>query len=217
MPHAPHAVHLRADPARGDADAPSAVLHQLEDRKPTNAGRLAARCLAESAVSTRAVPPATLWEGTEPVLVFPHAEARPLESCATARGRSRWSCPTAPGARPTRLAVDPGLDALPCATLPPVVRFSYRLAMTVGRIASTIEAVALALRNPRGAGGGRTAGPIFRIMVDRDVWTNGRIASASPCGIPSGVRSHDPLGTRRAREAPRPRRSSFVLVLVAVG
>jgi DTW domain-containing protein YfiP len=176
------------------------ILHQLEDRKPTNTGRLAARCLPNSAVSTRGgVPPATLWEGTEPVLLFPHVEARPLES---------WR----DSARPITLVVPDGtwrqankarrrvagLDALPCAALPQAVRSSYRLRhdRRLDRV-STIEAIALALRILEGPAAAEPLELIFRIMVDRTLWTNGRIASGEVTGgIPAGVRSHDPLGQR---------------------
>ena len=174
------------------------ILHQLEDRKPTNTGRLAARCLAQSAVSTRGgVPPATLWEGTEPVLLFPHAEARPLEAWRDSPRPITLVVPdgTWRQANKARRRV-PGLDALPCATLPPVVRSSYRLRhdRRPDRV-STIEAVALALRILEGPAAAEPLELIFRIMVDRTLWTNGRIASGEVTGgIPSGVRSHDPLG-----------------------
>jgi DTW domain-containing protein YfiP len=184
------------------------ILHQLEDRKPTNTGRLAARCLTNSAVSTRAGrPPAELWEGTEPVLLFPHAEARPLESW---RDSSRPITLVVPDgtwrqANKARRRVE-GLDALPCAALPPVVRSSYRLRhdRRPDRV-STIEAVALALRILEGPSAAEPLELIFRIMVDRTLWTNGRIASGEVTGgIPAGVRSHDPLGAdqREVRSPP---------------
>ena len=179
------------------------ILHQLEDRKPTNTGRLAARCLVNAAVSARGGgAPASLWQGTQPVLLFPHPDARPLED---------WR----DGARPLTLVVPDGtwrqankarrrvegLAELPCVALPPVVRSSYRLRhdKRPDRV-STIEAVALALRILEGAAAADPLERIFRIMVDRTLWTNGRIATGEVTGgIPAGVRSHDPLGAAPAR------------------
>ena len=178
------------------------ILHQLEDRKPTNTGRLAARCLPNSAVSTRGgVPPATLWEGTEPVLLFPHAEARPLESWRDSARPITLVVPdgTWRQANKARRRVE-GLADLPCVALPPAVRSSYRLRhdRRPDRV-STIEAVALALRILEGPSAAEPLEHIFRIMVDRTLWTNGRIATGEVTGgIPAGVRSHDPLGAARS-------------------
>jgi DTW domain-containing protein YfiP len=132
------------------------------------------------------------------VLLFPHAEARPLESWRDSPRPITLVVPdgTWRQANKARRRV-PGLDALPCATLPPVVRSSYRLRhdRRPDRV-STIEAVALALRILEGPAAAEPLELIFRIMVDRTLWTNGRIASGEVTGgIPSGVRSHDPLGT----------------------
>ena len=71
------------------------VVHQLEAPKPTNTGVVAARCLENSAVIYRGRAPGEaevdllephLAPGAEPLLLFPHAEARPLE---TWRGSQR--------------------------------------------------------------------------------------------------------------------------------
>ncbi|HVV50599.1 MAG TPA: DTW domain-containing protein, partial [Polyangia bacterium] len=64
------------------------LLHQLEARKPTNTGIVAARCLGNSAVVYRGRAPegapgatleAALATDLEPVLLFPHPSAAPLE------------------------------------------------------------------------------------------------------------------------------------------
>jgi hypothetical protein len=35
---------------------------------------------------------------------------------------------------------------------------------------------------------------VYRIMTERTLWTNGRVAASDVTGgIPAGVRSHDPL------------------------
>ena len=139
----------------------------------------------------------SLWEGTEAVLLFPHAEARPLESWRDSPRPITLVVPdgTWRQANKARRRI-PGLDALPCAALPTVVRSSYRLRhdKRLDRV-STIEAVALALRILEGPAAAEPLELIFRIMVDRTLWTNGRIASGEVTGgIPAGVRSHDPFG-----------------------
>src|SRR5215471_19026160 len=75
------------------------VVHQLELAKPTNTGLLAARCLPNSAVTYRgrmsedpadpstpdpllAAAAATVEAGTQPLMLYPHPSATPLESWA---------------------------------------------------------------------------------------------------------------------------------------
>jgi DTW domain-containing protein YfiP len=174
------------------------ILHQLEDRKPTNTGRLATRCLANSAVSTRGgAPPATHWQGTQPVLLFPHEQAQPLADWCGSRLPVTLVVPdgTWRQAKKARQRVE-GLSDLPCAALPVVERARHRLRQDdrPDHI-STIEAVALAMRILEGPEVAEPIERICRIMVERTLWTNGRIASSEVTGgIPAGVRPHDPMG-----------------------
>jgi DTW domain-containing protein YfiP len=180
------------------------LLHQLEREKPTNTGRLAARCLSNSVVAERGLGTAVMaaappWAapGTEALLLYPHAEARPLLD---------WRA----SARPIVLVVPDGtwrqaqrarrriagLAGLPCVALPPGGPSSYRLrhATSPDRLA-TIEAIARALGILEGPEIEQQLDYIFRVMVDRTLWTNGRLgASAVTGGIPPGIRPHDPLG-----------------------
>jgi DTW domain-containing protein YfiP len=203
------------------------LLHQLERDKPTNTGRLAARCLANSLIvqserwtgadddcsdalplpSTTPEPdPAPAWlewaaPGSQTLLLFPHAEAQPLEDW---RGAARPITLVVPDgtwrqAKKARRRVA-GLADLPCVSLPATGASAYRLrhAARPGRLA-TIEAVARALQILEGPTDGdeiqRRLEHIFRVMVDRTLWTNGRISTdAVTGGIPPGIRSHDPLG-----------------------
>ena len=244
------------------------LLHQLERDKPTNTGRLAARCLANSLVvqserwtgaddddhsgptlekgpwegpldppraSAAGQSPSSLtrplekepWEGpldpprasaagqspraadwmewaasgSETLLLFPHAEARPLEDW---RGAARPITLVVPDgtwrqAKKARRRVA-GLSDLPCVSLPAAGPSAYRLrhAARPNRLA-TIEAIARALQILEGPADGdeiqRRLDHIFRVMVDRTLWTNGRIGTdAVTGGIPPGIRSHDPLG-----------------------
>lgn len=180
------------------------ILHQLEDRKPTNTGRLATRCLVNSAVSTRGgALPATHWQGTEPVLLFPHEQARPLEDWRGSRVPVTLVVPdgTWRQAKKARLRVE-GLSDLPCAALPLVERARRRLRQDKRPDhVSTIEAVALAMRILEGPEAADPLDRIFRIMVERTLWTNGRIAASEVTGgIPAGVRPHDPMGRARLDE-----------------
>jgi DTW domain-containing protein len=208
------------------------LLHQLERDKPTNTGRLAARCLTNSLIvqserwtgadddgsatlgkgpregpldpPTPEPPPA--WRewaapGSETLLLFPHADARPLEDW---RGASRPITLVVPDgtwrqAKKARRRIA-GLADLPCVTIPAAGPSAYRLrhAARPNRLA-TIEAIARALQILEGPTDGheiqRRLDHIFRVMVDRTLWTNGRISTdAVTGGIPPGIRSHDPLG-----------------------
>ena len=181
------------------------VMHQLELNKPTNTGRLAVRCLPNSEVLVRglpsgAFPPVAVAE-TAPsgaatrLLLFPHADAQPLE---------RWRDSPAPvtlivpdgtwrqAAKARRRVA--GLDRIPCVSLP--ARLSgYRLrqATRPGRF-STMEAIARALGILEGGDVEEQLAHIHQVMVDRTLWTNGRLSSeAVTGGIPEGVQSHDPL------------------------
>jgi DTW domain-containing protein YfiP len=181
------------------------LLHQLEDRKPTNTGRLAARCLTSSVVVSR-----TAGAGAEPpwdapdrdaLLLFPHPDARPLEAW---RGHPRPVTLVVPDgtwrqANKARRRVA-GLDRLPCVALPAATASRYRLRhdRRPGRLA-TIEAVALAMGILEGPDVQQQLEHIFQVMVDRTLWTNGRIPSEQVTGgIPPGVRPHDPMGSARS-------------------
>jgi DTW domain-containing protein YfiP len=183
------------------------VMHQLELNKPTNTGRLAARCLPNSEVLVRGLSAQTLPAaratslGDPCLLLYPHADAQPLD---------RWRDHGLPltlvvpdgtwrQAARARHRV-PGLSEVPCVSLPAMVS-AYRLrhATRPGRL-STMEAIIGALQVLEGP---EIIGPlehIHRVMVDRTLWSNGRIsAEAVTGGIPEGVVSHDPLsGSGRA-------------------
>jgi DTW domain-containing protein YfiP len=151
--------------------------------------------------------PATLWQGTQPVLMFPSPEARPLEEWRHADRPLTLVVPdgTWRQANKARRRV-PGLADLPCVSLPPSTRSSYRLRhdRRPDRV-STIEAIALALRILEGPAAAEPLEHIFRIMVDRTLWTNGRIATGEVTGgIPAGVRSHDPGSKQSPSLSPLP-------------
>jgi DTW domain-containing protein YfiP len=196
------------------------ILHQLEQRKTTNTGRLAARCLVNSVVTGRGGEPdvgdvgdvrsTVPWEaeGSQPVLLFPYPHARPVAAWRDSAQPITLVVPdgTWRQANKARRRIK-GLSALPCATLPAGTRSRYRLRDDTrpGGLA-TIEAVALALGILEGPEVQAALEHIFQIMVDRTLWTNGRIPSAQVTGgIPPGIRPHDPCaGVLRANTLLKP-------------
>ena len=175
------------------------IVHRLEARKPTNTGLLAARCLAGADVMIRghegqpspavAVPP-----GTRPVLLFPAADAVPLDSLERAEPVTlivpdgTWR-----QAAKVRGRV-PGLDRIACATLPPGPPTRYRLrAEPVDGGLATFEAIGRALAiledDPAIAA---TLDRVFLTMVERTLWARGQLPShAVTTGLPPGLdRAH---------------------------
>jgi DTW domain-containing protein YfiP len=190
------------------------VLHQLEDRKTSNTGRLAVRCLPNSEVvirgdrsrgqapprerepgsdrpdgrdpegspprgegaggapSAAAREPPVVWSALgDPVLLFPHADARPIEAW---RGNPRPVTLIVPdgtwgqGQRVRhRIA---GLADIPCATVSRDGPSRYRLRTTADpRRLSTLEAIAEALGVLEGAGPREALLRIFDVMVERSL------------------------------------------------
>jgi DTW domain-containing protein YfiP len=186
------------------------VLHQLEARKTTNTGRIAALCLPGSRIVVRGRddraalgpgPPPLLWaEGTQPVLLFPHDSARPIEAWRGSPAPVTLIVPdgTWSQAIRTRKRI-PGLAEVPCAALSDAssltaARYRLRHDGRPDRL-STLAAIAIALGVLEGAGVQQALERALAMMVERTLWTNGRIRSSDVTGgIPQGAQSHDPLG-----------------------
>jgi DTW domain-containing protein YfiP len=196
------------------------LLHQLEAEKPTNTGLVAARCLTNSAVVYRGRGPedgregatletqtarlaAEIPAGTRAAFLFPHETATPLAELARDGAPVTLVVPDgtwrqAAHAR-ARMAAPLGL---PCVALeapregtratPATSRL--RIASRPDRLA-TLEALAFALGALEGPAVEAALHHVFRVMTDRTLWSNGRIArEAVTGGVPEGVRSHDPRG-----------------------
>jgi DTW domain-containing protein YfiP len=201
------------------------LLHQLEAPKPTNTGVVAARCLSNSAIVYRGRPPGTdgrqecspgdgsvddqvarlaalIPAGTRAAFLFPHATATPIEEWRDA------------GSTPLTLIVPDGTwrqagrarsrlgaaRVLPCVSLTGARASGSRLrtAKSPERLA-TIEALAFALGVLEGPEVEAALLYVFRVMADRTLWTNGRVArDAVTGGVPADARSHDPLGAQGA-------------------
>jgi DTW domain-containing protein YfiP len=164
------------------------VLHEREDRKTSNTGRLAVRCLPNSDVVIRggfdhATPVPSWTDLGDPVLLFPHPDARPL---------SHWRN----SSRPVTLIVPDGtwrqaqrvrrrvagLAALPCALVSRATPSAYRLRHTWDpRRLSTLEAIAEALavlEGPAGSDVREALLKIFEVMVERSMRVRAPVARA---------------------------------------
>jgi len=177
------------------------LIHRFEDRKPTNTGRLAAECLANSVVVVRGhesqpTLPFASDPGTQPLLLFPHEGATPLADVRLEPERpvtlivpdGNWR-----QASKVRQRV-PGLRDVPCVCLPAGEPSIYRLraeAHVAGL--STIEAIGRAMGVLEGDHVRSALDLVFRAMVERTLWSRGIVPTAEVTGgIPTGTVRHDP-------------------------
>lgn len=176
------------------------VIHRDEDRKPTNTGRLAAECVAGSEVwvrghADRPSPPFVAAPGTRPLLLFPSEDAELLDSRMASTGPFTLIVPDGTWRQAQRVRHRvPGLDEVPCVALPPGEPTRYRLRHEPrpGGLA-TIEAIARALGVLDGPEVARALEAVFRVVVDRTLWSRGAISAAEVTGgVPEGVHRHAP-------------------------
>jgi DTW domain-containing protein YfiP len=171
------------------------IIHRYEDRKPTNTGRLAAECLANSETIVRGhasspTPPFVCSPGTQPLLLFPHEDATPLSDLATTASPVTLIVPdgTWRQAAKVRSRVC-GLRDIPCISLPAGAPSMYRLRTESHEAGlATIEAIARVLGVLEGDPVRRALELVFRAMVDRTLWSRGMARTADVTGgIPGGV------------------------------
>lgn len=179
------------------------VAHYYEERKPSNTGHLAVECLEGAQVIRRGGPEHVAaevsWDpDSQPLLLFPGPDAVPLDRWKAAHTSNTPVSMIVPDgtwrqAKRVRYRV-PGLDRIPCVSLPDGLYSSYRLrhAHVAGRL-STLEAVAHALGILEGPHVCARLLHVFQVVVDRALWTNGRIATDQVLGgIPNGARQDGP-------------------------
>ncbi len=186
------------------------VAHVCEMRKPTNTGRLAIACLEGAQLIERgrrdggltAIPSKV---NRQPLLLYPVPDAVPLDA---------WKAAQPPEAHPVTLVVPdgtwrqakrvryriPGLEKAPAVCLPAGLSSHYRLRQTgPSQRLATLEAIAHALRI---LGEPETAARlmhIFRVIVERALWSNGRLPAGEVTGgIPTGASQHGPRRTSRS-------------------
>jgi DTW domain-containing protein YfiP len=192
------------------------IVHQLEAYKPTNTGLLAARCLPNSTVIYRGRPPepegaanggapaapavSVDAPGAQRLILYPHASATPL---ADWRGHDQPLVLLVPDgtwrqAARTRARLAPDPRAIPCVSLPVSDDRRRMRTPTAPERLATLDAVARALGILEGPDVEAALLRVYRIMTERTLWTNGRLAAADVTGgIPPGVKSHDPLSRGR--------------------
>jgi len=184
------------------------VIHRYEDRKPTNTGRLAVECLVNSEVVVRGhagrpSAPIPVPPGAQPVLLFPHEDAVPIDRFAESIRPVTLIVPDGSWRQASKVRKRvPGLRDVPCVTLPRGTASSYRLRVDAHEHGlATIEAIARALRvleSARGDGVESVLERVFRTMVERTLWARGSgDARDVTGGIPQGAMRHDPRRVAR--------------------
>jgi DTW domain-containing protein YfiP len=174
------------------------IIHRYEDRKPTNTGRLAAECLANSEVivrghESRPTPPFACAPGTQPLLLFPHEGAPLLTEVAMPDCPVTLIVPDGNWRQASRVRQRvAGLRDIPCVSLPVGAPSRYRLRAEAHEAGlATIEAIARALRVLEKEEGPRVQAAlefVFAAMVDRTLWSRGMVRTANVTGgIPAGV------------------------------
>jgi DTW domain-containing protein YfiP len=180
------------------------VAHRFEVRKPTSTGRLAVLCLEGARLCLRgkhgSEDDAVTWEAHRtPLLLFPCAGAIPLDVWQADRRdpRSPVTLIVPDGTwrqakrMPRRVS---GLTGVQAVTIPDARAGGHRLRRpnTPSRLA-TLEAIALAYGILEGAEAEAHLMRAFRIVVERALWSNGRLSTGQlTTSIPSGARQDGP-------------------------
>lgn len=170
----------------------SLLIHYREARKPTNTGLLAAQLLAGSDVGIigdrdRPLQLPLVRAGELGLLLYPDDDAVPIGQYA---GSDRPIVLVVPDgnwrqAGKMRNRV-PGLAELPCVSLPEMAPTAYKLRAErrEGGLA-TLEAIAGAfgvLEGDRGAAVAAALLAVFRVMVDRTLWSRGALRDSEVTG-----------------------------------
>lgn len=178
------------------------VTHYREDRKPTNTGRLATECLSNSEIWVRGhaqqpcehfvIDPQTL-----PVVLFPGEASIPLADFIGASQPVTLIVPDGTWRQASKVPHRvPSLTGVPLVSLPnagPVTQYRLRNETREGGLA-TMEAIARALGLLEGPEVQAVLERVFRIMVERTLWSRGDLpAERVTGGIPEGAQRHDPL------------------------
>lgn len=175
------------------------VLHQMEMHKTSNTGQLAMACLPNGETVLHGGPDVLVRDWSrmpQPVLLFPHPEARPLTDWRGSEQPVTLIVPDATWSQATKTRRRvPGLQDVPCAVLPPErpSRYLLRTSLKSGRI-STLEAIARALEvlEEDGTALRDRMEHLVAMMVDRTRWASGRLCEAEVTGgIPAQARVYD--------------------------
>jgi DTW domain-containing protein YfiP len=180
------------------------VLHHAEDRKPSNTGRLAQRCLPNSEIVIRggfeqATGVPDWFAHGDPVLLFPHPDARPLEAWRNSGRPVTLIVPDGTWRQAQRVRRRiAGLASIPCAFVARASPSRYLLRRTPDpRRLATLEAIAEALavlEGLEGPGVRQALLLIFQEMVERSVRVRSPVSRArtpDPAGRGPGTPSGD--------------------------
>ena len=178
------------------------VTHKFENRKATNTGHLAVQCLKGARLCLRGredLPddPVTWAQDQTPLLLFPCKDALPLDAWRTGHAAKAITLIVPDGtwrqANRVRRRV-PGLADIQAVSLTSAQESNYRLRRThIGNRMATFEAIALALGVLEGPSIATHLLHVFRTIVDRALWSNGRLATGQVTGgIPPGARQDGP-------------------------
>lgn len=177
------------------------LLHRLEARKPTNTGRLAADCLANSVIIERGhehAPTTTLpFEGHRPVLLYPFEDARPIEDFVASEVPICLVVPdgTWRQAAKARMRV-PALREVTCVSLPKGKPTQYRLRRETQESGlATMEAIMRAMGVLEGPDVEAAMEHVFLAMVERTLWLRGALETEKVTGgVPEAALARDPRG-----------------------
>lgn len=177
------------------------VIHRREDRKPTNTGRLAAECLGNSRVFVRGDAGQgdrgfELDPSRQHLLLFPGEAAVPLTEYRGCAREITLIVPDGNWRQASKVRARlPGLAQVPRVSLPDGPPSTYRLRHETypGGLA-TMEAIARAFGVLEGRPVRDALERVFRIMVERTLWSRGELDLADVTdGLPAGVVRHDPM------------------------
>jgi DTW domain-containing protein YfiP len=184
------------------------VVHCREERKPTNTGQLASRCLQRSSISIvgdreRPLELAPVTADEQAVLLFPADDAVPITQFAASERPIVLIVPDGTWRQASKMRKRiPGLAAVPCVTLPDAGPSNYRLRAEVhaGGLA-TFEAIARALCILEGDPQIEAAMlAVFQVMVERTLWLRGALRDDQVTGgIPAAAIERNPRSTRATR------------------
>lgn len=156
------------------------VIHHKEERKPTNSGLLAARCLPNSEVRVRGLlgqpQPELAPDATrQPLLLYPHESALPLLQFADSPRPVTLIVPDGTWRQASKVRLRmPGLAEVPCVSLPPDAPTRYRLRSETNQQGlATAEAIARAFGILEGPAVREALERIFHVMVERTLYCRG--------------------------------------------
>jgi len=182
------------------------VVTSVEAAKPSNTGKLAARCLASGSVQiirkgSGPRKPPVIELGELPLVLFPAPDARPITEYAGSPQRIALIVPDGSWSQAREMQQHGPLRHHACVTLPSLGPSEYRLRAEpqVGGLA-TFEAIARALRILEGDSGAeieRAMLDVFRVMVERTLWYRGKLHDHEVTGgVPAAALANDPRGEK---------------------